>query len=210
MNPYIAALAAAASVTVVIRTANADSPSFDCGKARSEVESLVCGDAQLAQLDREVGRLYDLGSMTKRISPPLRKQLIATQRGWIEGRDACSKAQDERGCARDAYLIRIHELRQGYPQTRRADGWGISLGPVAVQCDRMEAAAMTYVRSEPGLAYLAGKDVTLVLTAAPSGSGARYAARLGQGEAVFWIKGNDATFEVPGEPARHCTLMPRG
>ncbi|HUR88801.1 MAG TPA: hypothetical protein VMZ74_06930 [Ramlibacter sp.] len=33
-------------------------PSFDCAKAHSRAERMICGDAQLAQLDRELGQLY--------------------------------------------------------------------------------------------------------------------------------------------------------
>jgi hypothetical protein len=33
-------------------------PSFDCGKAHSRTEQLICADPQLAQLDRELGKLY--------------------------------------------------------------------------------------------------------------------------------------------------------
>jgi len=33
-------------------------PSFDCGKARSVPEKLICGDPELAQMDRDLGRLH--------------------------------------------------------------------------------------------------------------------------------------------------------
>lgn len=33
-------------------------PSFDCAKARSTPEKMICSDAELARLDRELGRLY--------------------------------------------------------------------------------------------------------------------------------------------------------
>ena len=33
-------------------------PSFDCGKARSFAEKMICSDAELAQLDRELVRMY--------------------------------------------------------------------------------------------------------------------------------------------------------
>ena len=33
-------------------------PSFDCSRARSRPERLICADTQLAQLDRELGRLH--------------------------------------------------------------------------------------------------------------------------------------------------------
>ena len=39
-------------------TAALTGPSFDCAKARSRVEKLICSDAELARLDRELGRLY--------------------------------------------------------------------------------------------------------------------------------------------------------
>ncbi len=34
------------------------SPSFDCARARSVPEKLICGDAELARLDRDLGRLH--------------------------------------------------------------------------------------------------------------------------------------------------------
>jgi len=33
-------------------------PSFDCGKARSVPEKLICADSELAQMDRDLGRLH--------------------------------------------------------------------------------------------------------------------------------------------------------
>ena len=33
-------------------------PSFDCAKARSMAEKMICSDAELARLDRELGRVY--------------------------------------------------------------------------------------------------------------------------------------------------------
>jgi hypothetical protein len=44
-----------ASITPAERTSRG--PSFDCAKARSRTEKLICADAELAQLDREMGRL---------------------------------------------------------------------------------------------------------------------------------------------------------
>ncbi|WP_325001182.1 hypothetical protein [Ramlibacter sp.] len=39
-------------------TAERVAPSFDCTRARSTSEKLICSDAQLARLDRELGRLH--------------------------------------------------------------------------------------------------------------------------------------------------------
>ncbi|ABM40137.1 hypothetical protein Pnap_4726 (plasmid) [Polaromonas naphthalenivorans CJ2] len=39
-------------------TAAPPGPSFDCAKARSMPEKMICSDAELARLDRELGRVY--------------------------------------------------------------------------------------------------------------------------------------------------------
>ncbi len=41
-----------------VRRSEALGPSFDCAKARSTPERLICEDSELARLDRELGRLY--------------------------------------------------------------------------------------------------------------------------------------------------------
>lgn len=40
------------------RTVVRSGPSFDCTKARSIPENMICSDSELAQLDRELGRVY--------------------------------------------------------------------------------------------------------------------------------------------------------
>jgi len=49
---------AGAAPTAPAATAARARPSFDCTKAHSRTERLICGDQQLAQLDRELGNLY--------------------------------------------------------------------------------------------------------------------------------------------------------
>lgn len=41
-----------------LSAATSPGPSFDCAKARSIPETMICSDAQLARLDRELGRVY--------------------------------------------------------------------------------------------------------------------------------------------------------
>ena len=38
---------------------NAITPSFDCAKAKTEVEKLICSDPELARLDREMADKYN-------------------------------------------------------------------------------------------------------------------------------------------------------
>jgi hypothetical protein len=57
---------AQARPTPKLATAQAVHPSFDCGKARSASEKLICSDARLAQLDRELAQLHARARMSAR------------------------------------------------------------------------------------------------------------------------------------------------
>lgn len=45
-----------------------------------------------------------------------------------------------------------------------------------------------------------------VFTQGRSGSGARYISKNADGESVFWIKGDNATFEQPGGKSYQCRI----
>ena len=61
-NPAPSKLEAAVTAAPQLRQATGDAsvptPSFDCARARSRPEQIICSDSQLAQLDRELGRLH--------------------------------------------------------------------------------------------------------------------------------------------------------
>jgi uncharacterized protein len=96
------------SSTVVAPT-HAAKPGFDCAKASSQVEKLICSDAELAALDRSLSDLY---AVVLRHTPAgEHRQLKAEQRGWIKGRDDCWKDDDMRGCVASEYRTRIDELK---------------------------------------------------------------------------------------------------
>ena len=70
--------------------ADAQEPAFDCTKAESEVEKLICASDALATLDRELDEVYK-AAMAK-AEGDMAKQLRTEQRGWIKGRNDCWKA----------------------------------------------------------------------------------------------------------------------
>ena len=77
--------------------------SFDCSKATSEVEKLICGDAELSKLDETLTMTY------QRVLDRTRKkeEMIQSQNQWQENeRNECQDAQ----CIKKAYEIRIREL----------------------------------------------------------------------------------------------------
>ena len=85
----------------------AASPSFDCAKANSAAEELICAEDALAQLDARMAQTY-AQALTAAMDDA--DTLRAMQRGWIKGRDDCWKANDLRTCVSDAYLLREAEL----------------------------------------------------------------------------------------------------
>jgi uncharacterized protein len=186
----------------------AATPSFSCAKPAGAAEEAICKDETLAALDRETARLYGLARATAGLSSQRRNELVAMQRGWIKGRNDCWKADDKASCIRDAYVIRIAELRSGYAAARGKGG--VSIGPVAVKCPDAGAMTATFVNVDPPMAALAGGGQSLVLTIARSGSGAGYTATTAAGEATFWQKGPEALVQLPGGKEQSCRVGPLG
>lgn len=98
--PAPAAVAPAAEPAETAPTAKVP-PSFNCKYAATRAEKLICGDDELAALDRELNRAY---KQLDRTAGPLREQIAAEQRGWRIGqRDTCGDA----ACVADAMRQRI-------------------------------------------------------------------------------------------------------
>jgi len=80
--------------------------SFDCSKARTPVDKLICGDEQISKLDSELSNVYDYVLSYTRHSVK-RSTLIADQKNWImTARDKCNDVN----CLRDAYRTRTKVL----------------------------------------------------------------------------------------------------
>jgi uncharacterized protein len=78
--------------------------SFDCKKAGTPVEKMICADAGLRELDEYLGRYYAAG---REELAGAASCLRTDQVQWLKGtRDACSSA----ACLKTAYLNRLGEL----------------------------------------------------------------------------------------------------
>jgi uncharacterized protein YecT (DUF1311 family) len=62
--------------------------SFDCAKAKTEIETTICSDAELSKADDELARVYS--ETLKRAKAADRKQLQEEQRKWLKLRDVCA------------------------------------------------------------------------------------------------------------------------
>lgn len=207
-RPRILMAAGALALTVSMTAAAAaapspTAPSFSCAKPAGQAEQLICKDPELAQLDREVARLYRLANTGK--DSRRHPELKAMQRGWIKGRDDCWKRDDVRRCVRDEYAFRIAELR-ALPDARTQDAKGLAIGPLPLRCPTLTGeVTVTFVNSTPGAAVLKTGDSAFVLDHSVSASGARYTGKLADGDAVLWNKGRDYRLELPGAQPADCS-----
>ena len=102
-------------------------PSFDCSKAKTRVEKLVCSDEVLSILDRDMQKAYDLmmgkydlaymNEEAKEEIKPYLEKLKQSQIDWVKDRDACSSKKDKkefRSCVFSRYINRIQSIVPSY------------------------------------------------------------------------------------------------
>ena len=178
--------------------ASAATPSFDCTKAHSAAEQLVCQDAGLAALDNELAALYP--KAMNQLSAEQQKTEKAMQRGWIKGRNECWKESDSRQCVEESYQLRITELQIKGAQLRVPS-------PVDYQCNggiRLSTYFYNEAKRPAAVINLSeGAQQSQVLAfEAPSASGARYEGQ----NLTLLTKGNEARLERYDQPTRQCRV----
>lgn len=178
--------------------ASAATPSFDCSKAHSATEQLVCQDAGLAALDNELAALYP--KALSQLSAEQQKTEKGMQRGWLKGRNECWKESDSRQCVEESYQLRITELQIKGGQLRVPS-------PVDYQCDggiRLSTYFYNEAKRPAAVINLSeGAQQSQVLAfEAPSASGARYEGQ----NLTLLTKGNEARLERYDQAARQCRV----
>jgi uncharacterized protein len=89
---------------VLVAASSSFAQSFNCAKAQTPVEKMICADAGLKELDEYLGRYF---SAARDAVAGAEACLQADQREWLKGtRDACKDAS----CLKQAYLARLAEL----------------------------------------------------------------------------------------------------
>jgi hypothetical protein len=89
--------------------------SFDCGRARTELELLICSSDVIGDEDIDLSAAYQkaLGSS----APDARKVLVASESGWLSYVaksciGAASSAYDSKSCAEQAFSDRTDQLKR--------------------------------------------------------------------------------------------------
>jgi uncharacterized protein len=175
---------------LLVATMASAQPSFDCSKASSDAEMLICSDPDLGEMDQRLSARYAAAMAAAEAldagQEAAVQELRATQRGWIKGRDECWKADDLRACVAGAYQTREAEL---------VASWMLEAPDAVVSftCDDNPANEVTVfffngaspaIRLEYGDGIRAGWLV-------PAASGSKYATPFG---GMFWQKGDEALF----------------
>ena len=171
-----------------------DGPSFNCAKASSSVEELICKTPELAALDLRLAERFKAALNTIRAldtgAEEAETDLRATQRGWIKGRDECWKSDTEMDCVRQSYLTRENEL---------VALWMLEK-PTAIAiwtCDgnpANEVVTVFFGTELPSVRFERGDQIDAG-SLSPTGSGNRYDGSFGR---YIWIKGDEAIYRDSG------------
>ncbi|MEZ5936040.1 MAG: lysozyme inhibitor LprI family protein [Alphaproteobacteria bacterium] len=185
-----------------------EQPSFDCAKAESSAEKLVCTDADLAALDRLLAQRFAAAlAVAKNLDAGAEEEtrtLRAHQRGWIKGRDECWKESDLRACVEAEYLRREGQLVARYMLEEPVGTARWSCGDDAAN----EVVTSFFDTTLPSVRIERGDTVDTGMLV-PAGSGAQYQASFGHS---IWIRGETAiyTTAAPDQATFDCTIMDEG
>ena len=103
-------------------------PSFDCSKAKTRVEKLICSDEDISRVDRDMQKAYDLmmgkydlaymNEEAKEEIKPYLEKLKQSQIEWVKYRDKyCNTKKDEKefnSCVFSRYVNRIQSIVPSY------------------------------------------------------------------------------------------------
>jgi uncharacterized protein len=188
---------------------HAAKPSFDCTQVRTpSAEALICGNANLSALDRQMAQVYAAALKKARHEhPPVLK---AEQRGWIKGRNDCWKSPDLNQCMAESYRLRIAELQARYRLVAPT-------ATVRYTCDNQPAneVTATFFNTDPATLISERGDAVSLMVQQPSASGVRYQGRNEwlwehQGEAtiVWGYDSSEMHCQGASMPAQSAATLP--
>lgn len=183
-----------------------NAPSFDCEKAQSSAEEMICSDADLAELDRLVATRFAqaLNASRSVAETGAEATLRSTQRGWLKGRDTCWSAADAKECIQSAYLLQEGALVAQWmlEEPTQITTWTCGDAPANELVTLFFETKLPSVRFERGDEVATGSLVT-------TGAGTRYAGDFGRS---ILIQGDQAIYRDPDPigTTYDCVLAPEG
>lgn len=112
MNGYLkrSGLLATAMLVCVGLTPAAQGASFDCGKAGTKVEHIICDDPELSKLDEVLNAAYKVALQDQSKASKIKRE----QKQWMKERSYCSDTD----CMEITYRSRIDELKPNQERER--------------------------------------------------------------------------------------------
>lgn len=91
-------------------------PSFDCAKATTKVEKIICEDSsgELQNLDRQISQSYQ--DTKAKLDKNAKKALLDSQKSWLKTRERCESKER----LKESLQSRIKELQSYTPHTSNA------------------------------------------------------------------------------------------
>lgn len=97
-------------LSCLISIPSAQAVSFNCAKAQTKVEKLICGNEQASQLDKEMQSAYQ--EAQAHVADPV--SLKSEQRQWLKMRDKCNDV----ACIIQAYHTRLANLKAMFTEPK--------------------------------------------------------------------------------------------
>ncbi len=156
----------------------------DCDRPTYASDQLVCADAELLALDRELGKLLATVDLTTRVAPV---SLIEAQEAWFRRRSLCAFLERHAACLKAAYSERIAVItavgsasteatQRSEPATCRNAPWGSSY--VFIRRTSDQTATVTDMQARVlAVAFVAarGSDWSPAVRFATEGAAIRFA-----------------------------------
>lgn len=108
-------------VGLLVMGCAAQAASFDCGKARSKVEHIICDNPEISKLDDDLNTAYKAAVQDKQQAEVIKQ----AQKQWMKKRNVCADS----ACVEQAYEMRLstlsssdgkgakHDAKQGFSYT---------------------------------------------------------------------------------------------
>ena len=101
------------SISANAQSPQESKPSFDCAKATTKVEKMICEDSsgELQNLDRQISQIYQ--DTKAKLGKNAKKALLDSQKSWLKTRERCESKE----CLKESLQSRIKELQSYAPHT---------------------------------------------------------------------------------------------
>jgi uncharacterized protein len=127
--------------------------SFNCGKAHSQMEKLICSDEKLSKADEELNTVYKQAIGISKAKPTM----VQWQREWLKSYDVTS-CQDA-NCLMALFASRIELLKNVAPKNNSSAAWNGNYVRFVNGKQDLNSAALLLIGLSNNRVYLSGSSL---------------------------------------------------